>query len=276
MKTFFSSEKQTKAPLPLIFARRNLIEMVRDPLIYLFCLAFPLVMLVLFSVIGKFAGDTLNMFTAATLLPGIMMFSATFIMLAAALLVSKDRSTAFLIRLFTSPLKTTHFVFGYFVPFFLAGIAQAIICLAAGAVIYAIAGEPYFSFGAAVLLMLEQMPFLLFCIFIGIAFGSLLSDKSAPAVTSVFISASGILGGAWLPLDTMGGFESFCRFLPFYPSVLLGRIVTGASHTPVNELPPESYTFDNLAICAIVCLLLYLAASVILAVWAFRRQMKNK
>lgn len=254
------------------FLKRNTLEMLRDPLVYIFCLGFPVVMLLLFQIINKYtAGDT-PMFAAKSLIPGMLMFSFTFVMLIASLLVSKDRTTAFLVRLYTSPLRTWEYVAGYAVPCFVVGIGQEVICLLFGYIVSLIVGGTYFSFGAALLLMLEMLPMLLICIAFGVFFGSVLNDKSAPAISSVFVSAAGILGGAWLPLDTMGGFETFCRFLPFYPSVYLGRVITGASHS----VPAAgSYAFDGVAKLGFIPIIVFLALGCVLAVFAFKRNMNG-
>lgn len=254
------------------FLKRNTLEMLRDPLVYIFCLGFPVLMLLLFQIINKYtAGDT-PMFAVKSLIPGMLMFSFTFVMLIASLLVSKDRTTAFLVRLYTSPLRTWEYVAGYAVPCFVVGIGQEVICLLFGYIVSLIVGGTYFSFGAALLLMLEMLPMLLICIAFGVFFGSVLNDKSAPAISSVFVSAAGILGGAWLPLDTMGGFETFCRFLPFYPSVYLGRVITGASHSVPDA---GSYAFDGVAKLGFIPIIVFLALGCALAVFAFKRNMNG-
>ena len=38
----------------IAFVKRNSLEMLRDPLIYVFCLGFPVIMLILFQVINSF------------------------------------------------------------------------------------------------------------------------------------------------------------------------------------------------------------------------------
>ena len=63
----------------LNFVKRNVKEILRDPIIYIFCLGFPLVMLILFTVIGKYSGGNTPMFDLKSLLPGIIMFSYTFV-----------------------------------------------------------------------------------------------------------------------------------------------------------------------------------------------------
>lgn len=91
------------------FAKRNLTESLRDPVIYVFCAGFPVLMLVMFSVIGHFAGESAS-FDLSSLIPGIMMFSLSFVMLVTTLLVSKDKSTALLLRLYTSPMRVPDFL----------------------------------------------------------------------------------------------------------------------------------------------------------------------
>lgn len=252
------------------FIKRNALEMLRDPIIYVFCLGFPVVMLALFQIINKYTAGNTPMFEAKSLVPGITVFSFTFVMLAVSLLVSKDKTSAFLVRLYTSPMRTFEYAAGYALPCFIVGVGQEVVCLFCGFIISLIVGGGYFSFGAAMLLMVAMLPALLICIFFGILFGSVLSEKSAPAIASVFISAAGILGGCWMPLDTMGGFETFCRCLPFYPSVYIGRVITGGTHATGAQ-----YTFDNVAKLAFIPVAVFLALGAALAIVAFKSNMKS-
>lgn len=95
----------------LAFSGRNLKELLRDPLSYIFCLGFPLVMLVIMSIVNQSippeAGMTI--FNIENLAGGIAMFGQSFIMLFTRLSVSKDRSGAFLTRLYASPMKSFEF-----------------------------------------------------------------------------------------------------------------------------------------------------------------------
>lgn len=261
----------------LIFAGRNVKEMTRDPVIYIFCVAFPVAMLVLFVIVNKFTGGHTPVFEFTSLLPGVLTFSYSFLMLTVCLLVSKDKTSSLLKRLFTSPMKKTDFVVGYVLPSLAVGLAQTIVTLLSGYIISLIIGSEYIAFVKCLLLMLEQLPSLLINVFLGIVIGCLLNEKSAPAITSVFISASGILGGAWMPLDTMGSFEVFCRFLPFYPSVYLGRIITGAAHTPTDYSNPVPvyYSFNGVGITSVIMLAFYLTVSVVLAIVFFGLTMKK-
>ena len=81
-----------------------------------------------------------------------------------------------------------------------------------------------------------------------------------------------------MPLDAMDGFEVFCRFLPFYPSIYLGKIITGAAHTPTDFASgtiPKLYAFDGVGIISLFMLAVYLAFSIAFAIFAFGRTMKK-
>jgi ABC-type polysaccharide/polyol phosphate export permease len=73
-----------------------------------------------------------------------------------------------------------------------------------------------------------------------------------------------MLGGCWMSLDLMGGFEKFCRFLPFYPAVRISREVFG-----LNVADGSDFALSLLTV------LLWTVLVCILAVLAFRRTMKG-
>lgn len=259
----------------LIFAKRNFIEMLRDPIIYIFCLGMPIFMIVLFQIINNFVNVELASFNLKALIPGIIMFSFSFIMLLVSLLVSKDKATAFLKRLYISPLKSKDFIFGYTICCFIIGIIQEIICIITGYAFSLFSNDAYFSFFEALLLILEMIPILLFFIFLGILLGSLFNDKSAPGISSIIITLSGILGGAWMPLDTMGKFETFCKFLPFYPSVYLGRVITKAPHSIKDYASPiiELYTIPkNELVYFLLPIFIFTIIAIILSFITFKKE----
>ena len=257
----------------IIFAKRITKEVLRDPIIYIFCLGFPVLMLSMFALINIYAEQAA--FELKSLVPGVTMFSFTFVMLIVSMQVSKDRTSFLLKRLYSSPMKARHFVFGYALPCVVIGILQAFVCIACGALFGVILDQPYFGFGAAMLLVLSQLPMLIICVFGGILLGSCLNDKAAPGVTSALITVSGLLGGCWMPLDVMGGLEKFCRFLPFYPSVYWGRIITGASHTQTTSAV-TLYAWDNVAALGIIPIAIFLIAAVVGSFLTFRAQMQEK
>ncbi len=252
----------------LNFYKRNLKEILRDPIIYIFCLGFPIAMLLLFYIINKFSNGHTSTFELYSLLPGIMVFSYSFVMLTLAIMVSKDRQTFFLKRLYSSPMKSCHFILGYFLVGLFIGLLQSIVCIMTGFIISLISNVGFISIGSILLLIIVELPILISNIFLGVLFGTIFNDKSAPAICSVFISFAGILGGCWMPIETMGAFESFCRFLPFYPSVYIGRIITNST----NALG-ITYSFNNVASLGLIPISLFVIVSIFLTIIAFK---KNK
>lgn len=254
----------------LNFFNRNLKEISRDPLMYVFCIGFPVVMLAIFQIINGYTDGNTPMFNLTALLPAIIMFSYTFVMLTMALIVSKDRQTFFLKRLYASPMKAYEFILGYSLVGLVIGLLQTLVCVLTGWIVSLITNANYISFGETLLLVVSEIPTLITSIFFGILFGTVFNDKTAPGICSIFISLAGVLGGCWMPIESMGGFETFARCLPFYPTVYLGRVITGA--TNVFNL---AYTFDAVAKLGLIPILLFTLASVALAVILFKKKMTS-
>ena len=119
----------------MTFASRNTKEILRDLLTLFFGLGFPLVLLFLLSAINsgipKEAQNATVLFQIQNLAPGITVFGLSFISLFSAMLISKDRTTSFMMRLFTSPLKAREFILGYTLPLIPMAVAQTLICYTA-------------------------------------------------------------------------------------------------------------------------------------------------
>ena len=250
------------------FYKRNLKEILRDPIIYIFCIGFPIAMFLLFYIINKFSNGHTPTFEVLSLLPGIIVFSYSFVMLTLAIIVSKDKQTFFLKRLYSSPMNSYHFILGYSLVGLFIGLLQTKVFIITCIIISLKSNIGFISIGNIFLLIIAQLPILITNIFLGILFGTIFNDKSAPGICSVFISLAGILGGCWMPIETMGAFESFCRFLPFYPSVYIGRIITNATNTFGN-----TYSFNNVAGFGLIPISLFMLVSIFLAIIAFK---KNK
>ena len=73
-----------------------------------------------------------------------------------------------------------------------------------------------------------------------------------------------------MPIETMGGFETFCRFLPFYPSIYIGRIITNST----NALG-LTYTFNSIATLGLIPIFILMFASIILTIVVFKKNMTS-
>ncbi|MGN1109564.1 MAG: ABC transporter permease, partial [Oscillospiraceae bacterium] len=137
----------------LAFSSRNIKELLRDPLSYIFCLGFPLVMLVIMSIVNQSIPAEANMtiFNIENLSAGIAMFGLSFVMLFTCLTVSKDRSGAFLTRLYASPMRSADFIAGYMLPVLVLALIQLVISFAASLLAAVILGENTMNIGGVLL-----------------------------------------------------------------------------------------------------------------------------
>ena len=85
------------------FSVRNAKEILRDPLTYLFGIGFPIALLLLLTAIQR--NIPVPMFDLRKLVPGISVFSMSFLALFSAQLAARDRGSSFLERLLTTPMR---------------------------------------------------------------------------------------------------------------------------------------------------------------------------
>ncbi|MGP1505839.1 MAG: ABC transporter permease [Eggerthia catenaformis] len=205
-----------------LFAKRNIKEILRDPINLFFGLGFPLVLLALLSIINSaIPPEAKNtMFQINNLAPGLTMFGSVFMALFAGMLLSKDRTSSFLMRLFTSPMTATDFILGYTLPMIVVTIVQATITLL-------VAGFLGLDININILfaIIMTALTSLLF-VGTGLFFGSILNDKAVGGVCGALLTnVAGWLSGVFIPIDLIGGaFKTITNILPFYYSVEAIRI----------------------------------------------------
>lgn len=215
----------------IAFSKRNFKEILRDPLSYIFCLGFPLVMLVIMTLVNEsIPADTeMVIFRIDNLSGGIAVFGLTFIMLFTCLSVAKDRAGAFLVRLYTTPMRSADFIAGYIAPIMVIALAQVLITFAASFAISFITGIKLSAAGLGAS-MLALIPAAVMMIGFGLLFGSLFGEKAAPGLCSIVISLASFLGGVWFDPDGTGGILlKICKALPFYHSVHTARLAAALS-----------------------------------------------
>ena len=204
------------------FSLRNLKELLRDPLSYIFCLGFPLVMLCIMTIVNSSIPKEAHMtlFNIENLSCGIAVFGLSFVMLFTCLNISKDRSAAFLVRLYASPMRSADFIAGYMLPGIMISVLQMLITFIASMITAAIIGSSAVSVGGSLLAILTLIPCAVFFIAAGLLFGSLFNEKAAPGLCSIIISLAALLGGVWFDCESAGGVMfDVCRVLPFYHCV---------------------------------------------------------
>ncbi len=210
------------------FSSRNFKEIIRDPLSYIFCLGFPLVMLAVMTFVNDGIPEEagLTIFRVDNLAGGIAVFGLTFVMLFTCLSVAKDRSGAFLVRLYATPMTSGSFILGYVLPTSLLAVLQLIATLAASLVVSLITGIELNALGL-LLTLLSLLPTVVMLIACGLLFGTLFSEKAAPGLCSIVISLASFLGGVWFDADGVGGvLLDICNALPFYHAVKAARMAS--------------------------------------------------
>jgi len=240
----------------LTFAKRCAKEILRDPVNLGFGLGFPLVLLALLSSLQ--ANIPVPLFEIDSLTPGITVFGLSFMTLFSATLIAKDRESALLQRLYTTPLTGLDFIVGYMLPLIPIALGQIAICYLFAIpwgltvrinIIYAIIGS---------------LPMAVFNIALGLLCGSVFGVKQVGGICGALLTnLTAWLSGVWFDLKLVGGiFEKIADVLPFVHAVEMEKALFSGN-------------FEDAA-AHILPVLLYSALVTVAAVLCFFRQMKRQ
>ena len=240
----------------LTFANRNTKEILRDPLNLAFGLGFPVVLIVLLSVIQ--ANIPVELFEIAHLTPGVTVFGLSFMTLFSATIIAKDRGSSLLQRLYTTSLTPVDFILGYTLPIIPISVAQSVVCYIAALVL----GLDFtFNILYAILLVI---PISLLYIALGLLCGSVFNDKQVGGICGALLTnLSAWVSGIWFDLELVGGvFKRISYALPFVHAVEMERAVLSGNY---------AHVFPH-----IWWVLGYTAVLLTAAVLMFLRQMKRQ
>ena len=240
----------------ITFAKRCTTEILRDPVNLCFGLGFPLVLLLLLSSLQ--ANIPVNLFEIDTLTPGITVFGLSFMTLFSATLIAKDRESALLQRLYTTPLTAFDFILGYMLPILPIALGQTTICY-----LFAIPLGLTVSVNI-VYAILGIIPMAIFNISLGLLCGSVLGVKQVGGICGALLTnLSAWLSGVWFDLKLAGGFfEKTANVLPFVHGVELEKaLFKGNFQLAADHLLP---------------VLLYSICVTVIAVFSFLEQMKKQ
>lgn len=240
----------------MAFAKRCTKEILRDPINLSFGLGFPLILLLLLSALQS--SIPVDLFEINTLTPGITVFGLSFMTLFSATLVAKDRESALLQRLYTTPLTAFDFIIGYMLPLLPIALGQTLICY-----LFAI------PLGLTVRInilyaVIGIIPMALFNISLGLLCGSVFGAKQVGGVCGALLTnLSAWLSGVWFDLSLMGGaFEKVAKVLPFYHAVEMEKALFASDISSAKEHA--------------LVVALYSALATVISVICFLRQMKKQ
>ncbi len=240
----------------LAFSKRTLCEILRDPLTLFFGLGFPCVLILLLSAIQ--ANIPVSVFDIDSLAPGMTVFGLSFMTLFSATLITKDRESALLMRLYATPMTAIDFILGYTLPILPIAASQSVFCFAVGALL---GMKITINILFAVLFII---PVALFFIGLGLLFGSVLTQKQAGGICGALLTnLTAWLSGIWLDLDLVGGvFKAVASILPFYHAVKLEQAAFAGNFSSI--LPHLAWVLG------------YTAVTIAVAIALFLRQMKHQ
>ena len=234
----------------MTFAKRCAKEILRDPLNLGFGLGFPLVLLLFLSAMQ--ANIPVSLFEIDSLTPGITIFGLSFMTLFSATLVAKDRESALLQRLYTTPLTGVEFIIGYMLPILPITLGQTVICYLVAIplgltvsvnIIYAIIGI---------------IPMAIFNIALGLLCGSILGVKQVGGICGALLTnLSAWLSGVWFDLELVGGFfEKIANVLPFAHAVEVEKaLFSGDFEVAFSHLLPVLVYSIVITVVAVFCFL---------------------
>lgn len=198
-------------------AERNFKEMLRDRLNIMFGLGFPIIVLLLLTLIQAHA--PVELFTIERLAPGVAIFGLSFVSLFSAMLLARDRDESFLTRLFSSPLSSKDYILAYTLPMLPLGAAQIACCFLLS-----------FALGLKInlnclLCLAVSIPAVVLFVAIGLLCGSLLTDKQCGGICGALLTnLTAWLSGTWFDTALLGsGFDAAAHALPFLNAVEAGR-----------------------------------------------------
>lgn len=194
--------------------KRNLLESIREPLTLVFCIAFPVVMLVFMQIIFNSVAFSPINFEIKNYAIGICIFGYAFTGMFTAMNIAGDKNTSFIKRINVSP--TNKIV--YYLSFVLSGLPIAFIQTV---LFFVIAFIFKFPFDYRVLFsILYLFPSALTYVSFGALIGVICSnEKQTGPICSILVSLVGVLGGVFMPTEMFtGGFATFVNLLPFIHS----------------------------------------------------------
>ena len=240
----------------MTFAKRCTKEVLRDPINLIFGLGFPLVLLLILSAIQ--ANIPVSLFEIDTLTPGITVFGLSFMTLFSATLVANDRESAFLQRLYTTPLTGLDFILGYMLPLLPIALGQTVIC-------YLVAIPLGLTLSVNIIYsVIGMIPMAVFNIALGLLCGSIFGVKQVSGICGALLTnLSAWLSGVWFDLKLVGGvFEKIANALPFVHAVEMEKALLSGNF--------------GLVATHILLILLYSVTITVIAVCCFLRQMKKQ
>lgn len=234
----------------ITFAKRNLKEIIRDPLSIIFAIILPLFLLYIFEQF-KIPNEVYNI---ENFTPGIIIFSLSFITMFTSSLVAKDRSTSLTTRLEVSPMKSIDYILGY-------SISVLPIVLIQNILFFMTAMLLGLNFSINIIYtILVSIPISLLFISLGILIGTITNEKSSSGVSSIVVQLVAFTSGMYFSTDMVGNtFSTICKILPFQSTLNITKSVLNNSY--------------NNILTSTLIVVIYTIITILLEIFLFKKKM---
>lgn len=225
-------------------AKRNFKEIVRDPLTTLLGIVAPSLLLIIFVLINQSSSLPIDIFDVNNLVPGIVIFGFSFLMMFSAMLLSKDRQSSLFDRFQTLPLSEIDFVLAYSLPFLFVAFMQIIVTYIIGIILG-------LTISWMVLLsVLIYLPIAILFISLGLVLGCLCSENQISGIGTLIITFTSLFSGAWMDL-TISSFTQVIGYsLPFSHGIDAVRELSSAIAFDATHL---YYIVGYFVLVSLVC-----------------------
>ncbi len=235
----------------LNFAKRNFKELIRDPLSLIFEIALPLFLLFIFQQFN--IPD--EIYSIENFTPSIILFGFAFITLFSSTLIAKDRTSSLLIRLGTSPMKSSDYILGYILSIVPIILIQNVLFFTLAMIL-----GLKFSIGI-VYTILASLIISIFFISLGILIGSVTSEKGTGGIGSLIVQLVCFTSGMYFSNEMVGkGFAFLCKILPFESCL---NIIKGVLNNNLDLISTRN----------IIVFLVYAVVTLVVSIIVFKKKM---
>ena len=235
----------------LNFAKRNFKELIRDPLSLIFEIALPLFLLFIFQQFN--IPD--EIYSIENFTPSIILFGFAFITLFSSTLIAKDRTSSLLIRLGTSPMKSSDYILGYILSIVPIILIQNVLFFTLAMIL-----GLKFSIGI-IYTILASLAISIFFISLGILIGSITSEKGTGGIGSLIVQLVCFTSGMYFSNEMVGkGFAFLCKILPFESCL---NIIKGVLNNNLDLISTRN----------IIVFLVYAVVTLVVSIIVFKKKM---
>ncbi|WP_283152763.1 ABC transporter permease [Guptibacillus hwajinpoensis] len=190
--------------------RTELKKTVHDKGLWFWTFILPIVFIVAF--VGIFSEMGNNKEVVTQIIPGYTIMFAFYIMISMVITFVKDRERGMVARIASTPLSIIHYFIGKWIPFVIIVLIQITVLFGFGILVYDLSlGDPI-----AIIILSLALSFIVTCW--GMAMAVLVkTENMGIALTQIIALGGALLGGLWMPVETMPEFmQNISKGFPQY------------------------------------------------------------